>query len=153
VKKKATVRQATVIEAKPKQAMLADTLTRGNTEHKIQSALIKWANLMRHNYPELDMLFAIPNGGWRGKTSGGKMAMEGAKAGVPDLFLAVPLHGKHGLFIEMKAPKGVVSEKQKIWLKKLSEQGYVCAICYGLDQAIGMIESYLCINGKTFNGK
>jgi hypothetical protein len=139
------MRKARVIQAKERLATVAKT-----TEHQIQKSLIRWANVMKLNHPELELLFAVPNGGWRGKASAGKIKAEGAKAGVPDLFLAYPAHGYSGMFIEMKTEKGRLSELQKVWIDRLSSVGYLCVVAYGLDEAIESLEKYLCINGKTF---
>jgi hypothetical protein len=76
-----------------------------------------------------DLLFAIPNGGHRHKVVAAKMKAEGAKAGVPDLLLAVPTSKYAGLFIEMKAPKGTVRKEQKKYLKMLAAVGYKTAVC------------------------
>ena len=144
--KKAKVTKAVVASA----TSIDPRSVRGSAEHKIQKSLVKWANIMRLNHPELDMLFAIPNGGWRAKASAAKIKAEGAKAGVPDLFLAVARHGYNGLFIELKSESGILSANQKLWIDKLKAQGYLCAVPFGLDEAIGVFESYLGIDGKTF---
>ena len=41
--------------------------TMRSTEHDIQSALFSWAQLQTSCYPELALMFAIPNGGKREK--------------------------------------------------------------------------------------
>ena len=36
------------------------------SEHDDQCALFQWADMMAQQYPELDLMFAIPNGGqWK----------------------------------------------------------------------------------------
>ena len=65
-----------------------------------------------------------------------------AKSGVPDLFLPVARGRYHGLFIEMKAQKGRLSENQANWLKDLRLQGYAAAVCYGAREAIDIITKY-----------
>ena len=37
------------------------------TEEQEQAAVFEWVTIMRNQYPELDMLFHIPNGGLRSK--------------------------------------------------------------------------------------
>ena len=76
------------------------------SESDEQIALFDWARVMTSQIPELRLLFHIPNGGYRNKITAARMAREGVKAGVPDLFLPVSRYGKHGLFIEMKRKKG-----------------------------------------------
>jgi hypothetical protein len=115
-----------------------------NEEHAEQSALIKWAELSTAKHPELRLLFASPNGGKRNVITAMNMKREGVKPGVPDLFLACPSKGFHGLFIEMKKRKGgKTSEAQYRWLTDLSLAGYQVAICAGWEEAKGLIEQYL----------
>lgn len=114
-------------------------------EHAEQVNLIKWWALQcrRFNVPEY-LLFAIPNGGKRDVISAKLLKDEGVRAGVPDLFLAVPKGKYHGLFIEMKKVKGgVVSESQKEMGALLFGQGYYVAVCHGFIEAKQKIESYL----------
>lgn len=111
------------------------------TEHQEQVLLIKWFDLQ---YRGRIVLFAIPNGGQRNLLVAKKMKAEGVRAGVPDLFLAVPNKDYAGLFIEMKKEKGgVVSEYQKIMLSRLEQAGYKCIVCKGFDHAKAEIEEYL----------
>ncbi len=111
------------------------------TEHQEQVLLIKWFDLQ---YRGRIVLFAIPNGGQRNLLVAKKMKAEGVRAGVPDLFLAVPNKDYAGLFIEMKKEKGgVVSEYQKIMLSRLEQAGYKCTVCKGFEEAKAEIEEYL----------
>lgn len=102
------------------------------------------------NYCELkgfpyDLIFHIPNGGSRNVIEASNLKKQGVKAGVPDLFLPVPNGGFFGLFIEMKSTrKGAkTSESQNKWIKKLTEQGYKCAICHGFDEARACLDNYI----------
>ena len=71
-----------------------------------QATLMDWAALMAGRWPELQLLFHVPNGGARGKAEAARMKRQGVKAGVPDLMLPVARGGYHGLFLEMKAALG-----------------------------------------------
>lgn len=108
-----------------------------------QITLVRWAELQMGKYPELDMLFHIPNGGKRDAREAARFKQMGVKAGVPDLFLAVPRGGFHGLFIEMKSPDGKVAEHQKKWLGKLAKRGYDTAVCYSFEEAQNKITEYI----------
>ena len=113
------------------------------SEHTEQVALFQWAKLAQCEHPELALLFAIPNGGHRAKAVAGKMRAEGVQAGVPDIFLAVPRRGYHGLFVEMKFGKNRPTAPQLRWLNRLDKQGYLTAVCYGFDEARSTIIEYL----------
>lgn len=114
-------------------------------EHKEQATLIEWWRYAHKLFgiPE-QLLFAIPNGGARSATTGALLKAEGVRAGVPDLFLAVPRGSCHGLFIEMKKIKGgVVSAAQEAMCAELRSQGYAVEICHGWQEAVTTITSYL----------
>lgn len=111
------------------------------SEHDEQAALFDWAAYQQT--PELAMLFAIPNGGDRHILVAKKMRREGVKAGIPDIFLAVPREDYHGLFIEMKFDKNRPTKHQIWWLKMLEVHGYKTAVCWNWEAATEVIEEYL----------
>ena len=113
------------------------------TEHDEQVTVIEWARLHRRKWPELELLFAIPNGGLRHVITARRLKAEGVQAGVPDLFLPVARDGKHGLFIEMKARDGKLSNAQKEWITGLRLQGYWPMVCYSASEAILYLTRYL----------
>ena len=114
------------------------------TEHEEQAAVCQWAALVREQYPELDLLFAIPNGARVAWTQAKKLRAEGLAAGVPDLMLPVAREGYHGLFIEMKRRRGGnLSPEQKLWGDALRKQGYLVIMAAGADRAITWLEKYL----------
>ena len=113
------------------------------TEHLEQVKLFQWAKAQSSKYAQLTMMFAIPNGGQRNIVTATKLKAEGVKSGVPDIFLAYPSSQAHGLFIEMKSPKGKVSENQCEWIGALSASGYMCVVCYSFDEAKKAICEYL----------
>ncbi len=108
-----------------------------------QSNLIEWCNFASGKYPELKLIFHIPNGGSRNTVEAVNLKRQGVKAGVPDLFLPVSRKGKHGLFIEMKVLPNKCTEKQKEWLTALAEQGYRTTVCFSFEQAKDAILEYL----------
>lgn len=114
-------------------------------EHSEQVSLMKWWGLMHKRFGISEqLLFAIPNGGQRNVIVAARMKAEGVRAGVPDLFLAVPSFGYNGLFIELKKPKGGrVSDKQTEFISELSERGYRVTVCHGFMEAKQTIENYL----------
>lgn len=114
-----------------------------SSEHDEQVALFQWAALHAGRYPELGLLFAIPNGGKRDKLVAIQLQREGVKPGVPDLCLPVPSAGWHGLFIELKWGRNTTTDKQNEWLERLTEQGYLAVVCYGWQEAVDVIMDYL----------
>jgi hypothetical protein len=123
---------------------------RNDREHQEQVALFRWISLMRPKHPELSMAFAIPNGGHRHIAVARKLKSEGVMRGVPDIFLAHPAQGRHGLFIEMKSEKGKVSPEQAEWLSYLNGDGYAAFTCYSWIEAAQCMADYLGIDrGKA----
>lgn len=47
-----------------------------------QKKLFRWADFMKTEYPELDMMFHIPNGGSRNKLEAANLKKQGVRAGV-----------------------------------------------------------------------
>lgn len=102
------------------------------SEEEEQIALLQRLRYAEARCPELALLFAIPNGGWRFPKTAARLKAAGVKAGVPDLFLPVARRNFHGLFIEMKRLKGgVVSDAQLDWITDLEAQGYAVYVCRG----------------------
>lgn len=113
------------------------------TESQEQIEFIQWCKRNTAKYPELDEIFAIPNGGKRHIVTASKLKLEGVKPGIPDLFLPVQKRGYAGLFIEMKKLDGTLSKTQKIRIPKLRTQGYAVIVCKGAERAKSLIKSYL----------
>lgn len=114
-------------------------------EDKEQQTLIKWSGqaCIRREFPELKLLFHIPNERKCDPREGRRLKLMGVKAGVPDLFLPVPRGKYHGLFIELKAENGKPTESQLWWRNELNGQDYFSAVCCGWSQASELIISYL----------
>jgi len=114
-----------------------------NEEHKNQHALVSWWAIVckKYNLPEF-ALYACPNGGARNAVTGAILKREGVRRGIPDLFLAHPSNGFAGMYIEMKASKGVISKDQQAFIDHASKN-YNCVICYDWMEAKTSIESYL----------
>lgn len=94
---------------------------------------VRWENLLMH----------VPNGQNSSARAGSRMKAQGLRAGVPDLFLAVPRGPYHGLWVEMKSAAGTCSDAQKAFHPLLLAQGYHVQVCKGWDQATRAITAYL----------
>jgi hypothetical protein len=124
-----------------------------NHESGEQICLFKWAALLESKYPELRLLHAIPNGGFRMKTTAKRLKAEGTKAGVPDIHLPVPKGGYASLYVELKAGdstnrKG--SPAQRRWIELTTEYGNYSVIAIGWREAADIIESY--VKGHIIKG-
>lgn len=111
-----------------------------------QRALIQWVQLNLKIYPDLELIFAVGNGGVRSKVEAGIMKAEGVKAGVCDLMLPVARKGFHGMFIELKVSnrkEASVSRSQIDFIERVRRRGYFADVAYGWDEARGMLEGYL----------
>ncbi|MCK5236436.1 MAG: VRR-NUC domain-containing protein [Deltaproteobacteria bacterium] len=104
---------------------------------------MRWVAWNLKSYPELALLYAIPNGGQRNRIVAAKLKAEGVKAGVPDLNLAVARGGYHGLYIEMKVKPNKPTKKQLEWHEMLREQGYRVEVCYGWEEGVAVLKGYL----------
>lgn len=113
-------------------------------EHAHQVALFAWRDRVLRQYPELALLFAIPNGGARSPRTAARLKAEGTRAGVPDICLPVPRGDWHGLWIELKRPgRHAVSPVQREWLAALGAYGYRAEVAVGWDAARDVIVDYL----------
>ena len=114
-------------------------------EHDEQVALFDWLGL-RANQAGMGALrfaFAIPNGGWRAKTTGKWLKAEGLKPGVPDTFLPIPRGGYFGLWIEMKWGGNKPTLEQIAYLNFLDSVGFCTRVCYDAEEAMAEIEWYM----------
>ena len=114
------------------------------TEAQEQEALFRWAQYSRGKYPELDMLFHIPNGGSRNLIEAAHLKAQGVKPGVPDICLPVPSGRYTALYIELKRrQRERVSDAQRGWIAALNRVGCRAVVCKGWDEARDAIEQYL----------
>lgn len=113
-------------------------------EDNEQKTLFEWAEMWSKKYPELKLLYHVPNGDWRHPATARKLKEMGVKSGVPDLVLPVARGVYHGLFIELKRCEGGrLTDNQKRWIEDLVKQGYFATVCRGWDSARDTIEMYL----------
>lgn len=114
------------------------------TEAQEQKALFEWAELAKGRYPELALMYHIPNGGSRNPIEAHNLKAQGVKPGVPDICLPVPAHHYTALYIELKRRKGgKVSIEQRGWIAALNRAGNLAVVCRGWEVARGLILEYL----------
>ena len=111
------------------------------TEHQIQSLFFEE---LFYKYKKIyPYIFAIPNGGKRHIGVAKKLKVEGVKAGVCDVFCAIPSNGMHGLFIEFKSATGKLSSLQAEFINTMQYNDYACIVCKGVDEAFKGLNKYL----------
>lgn len=122
----------------------------GVSEHSHQVALMAAVAQYVASVPELEWLFAVPNGGSRGGDQrsamivGATLKAEGVKRGPSDLLLLVARHGYHGFCIEMKKPNGGIQSKEQIAFEGfVTRQGYLYAIFDHWADAFNALRWYL----------
>lgn len=114
------------------------------TELTEQQAVVEWCEWMSAQCPELKTIYHITNEGKRSKSGGAALVAAGLKKGVPDLCLPVSRGRYNALYIEMKkSRKEHCTKEQTAFQALLAEQGNLCAVAYGADEAIWLIEQYL----------
>ena len=113
------------------------------SEHDEQCALFAWAAANEARWPELAMLVAIPNGGYRPMATAARLKAEGVKAGYPDILLDVARGPWHGLRIEMKRRPNKPTPAQEEWITRLGAYGYLAVVTYSAQEATSVIISYL----------
>lgn len=116
---------------------------RGPDEHQIQAALFDWAKIACRHYPEVRLLYAVPNAGKRSYRAAAYYKAEGLRSGVPDVVLPVPCGGYGALYIEHKAEKGRVSDDQRWWLRELAEAGNLVVVSRSFEESRRAIVGYL----------
>jgi len=116
-------------------------------ESMMQESCVTWFRLA---YPEYHrLLFAIPNGGMRSRTTAAVMKKEGLLAGAADLFLALPSVSHYGLFIELKTERGKQSESQKLFEQAVTDQGYRYMVIRSFDDFRDRIGEYVTLKPST----
>ena len=94
-------------------AMAIDSakLAASGSEQGIQRAILNEVTLkIRPHCRLVDLIYHVPNGGYRGDAksaaiAGNNLKLMGAKAGVPDLCFPYPKFGFGSLYMEIKRPK------------------------------------------------
>ena len=110
-----------------------------------------WVRANARMHPDLNLLFAIPNGGWRDKREAARLKSMGVRAGVSDYFLPCitwceGIYGPertHGLWLELKSTDGRLTGPQAEWGRLMLGQGYEFKVAKGWVEAARAICDYL----------
>lgn len=115
------------------------------TEAQHQTFVMKWSRQpsVRGEWPELELLYHVKNETKEGVKQVAIDRSSGVKKGVPDLCLPVARGQYHGLYIELKAPSGKVTDEQAWWVEALNKQGYFAEVCHGWESAVRVLSWYM----------
>ena len=116
---------------------------------------VQVADYLRLRYPKV--LFHSDFGSGIKLTQGQAMKQKrqnGGRRGWPDMFLAEPKNGLHGLFIELKKAGTRLKKKDGTWasshleeqnevLNQLQKKGYAAYFAVGFEEAKDIIDDYL----------
>lgn len=115
-----------------------------NLEDTDQIAFTCWFD---YNFPHYSTLyFHVVNENMMPVQGRAKARKKGLKKGVSDIIILLARGRYSGLIIELKRKvksKSKVSIEQENFLYEVNEQGFYCAVCYGLDEAKRCVQDYL----------
>lgn len=119
------------------------------TETQEQIRLFDWSIAERERFPELKLMYHIPNEGKRNAKNAAILKKMGLKRGVPDVHLPVARGPYHSLYIEMKRVSDAdLTEAQGWWMTQLRKEKNCAVVCYGWKSAAATIEWYLNLKHK-----
>jgi len=113
------------------------------SEHQIQSAFIKRVELHYKTYPQLEILFAVPNAAKRSYALAAMLKAEGMKSGVPDIMWPYNNGQYAGLALEFKSQIGKLTDNQIAFMEKLTAHGWLCLKVNDAELAWQHVKSYL----------
>lgn len=94
-------------------------------EDSQQELLFRWMQRVQYRgHPLERYAWHTPNGGKRNAREAARLKAMGVKAGVPDVFVAIPMNGWSGLFIELKCEGRKTTGAQERVIAMLIGQGY-----------------------------
>ncbi len=103
------------------------------SEHVIQCKAVQW---IKQYTPYV--VYAVPNGGKRGKLEAMRLRAEGVLAGIPDIHIPAL-----ALYIEMKTAVGKVSPVQKDVHEQLRRDGQAVHVCRSLEDVQDIVSVYM----------
>jgi hypothetical protein len=110
---------------------------------KEQATHINIVNWFNYNFPELtDDFHHFANERRCSVQQGRTLKRMGVKKGVADFFLALPLNGKSGLWIELKEDSKP-SKEQLAFGERKKTRGYDFSVTFGFEATKEYILSYL----------
>ena len=105
-------------------------------EHKFQEAVM--------TYIKVSGLYGIhiPNEAKRSIVAGANMKKQGLTPGFPDVLIFDRFGNHSGLAIELKCKTNKPSQQQIEAMQELHERGWLCAVCWNLDEVVRLVGAY-----------
>lgn len=119
------------------------------SEHDTQAAFFEWVRYMANRDSRYRLIWAIPNAAKRSWWLGKRMRAEGLTKGAPDVIVAVPCGGYHGMFIEFKYGKNTTTPEQKEMLGLLQGQNYLAVVVFEVDHAVEVVSRYFAMGSSN----
>ena len=113
--------------------MPAQAHKRQRPEEKLQATVCKFLTL---TLDQTSMFFSVPNGGLRSRTEAIRFKATGVVAGMPDICV---VNNGRLIGLELKAPKGRVSDAQLYCHERLRAAQVPVTVCRSLDDVIGAL--------------
>jgi|JI9StandDraft_2_1071091.scaffolds.fasta_scaffold13081_6 hypothetical protein len=132
--------------SKPRKAKVKKPRFKKNGREYIQEE--DWIHfeciqLLKNEFPHVEWISNILDGVYKGmlvrKHSKGMRNREGTS----DIVILEPRKGFHGMCLEIKTLKGVLSKEQKDFLQRMNQKKYLAIAAYGLDECFQLIREYL----------
>lgn len=121
-----------------------------HSEYNEQVALFQWIRYEAIRDKRLSFAFSMQSGEkFKSALAGARAKRAGMMAGIPDIFIPYPFNQYAGLWIELKRRivkgenKPTISQLQKEAIEYLNNVGYKAIVCYGAEEAIEAIKTYL----------
>ena len=106
-------------------------------EHSLQCAV---ADLLRLNAAPGVIWTHPPNGEHRSKRTGAKLKRMGVRAGAPDFIIILP--NRVTACLELKAPKGSLSQAQRLWREDCRKIGVPYSVATTLHDAQDILTAW-----------
>jgi hypothetical protein len=117
-----------------------------HTESNEQIAAMDW---LREQHPHIAEHTMHIGNERKASYFAGFIMKKGVLKGASDLFMAWPLNGFHGLFIEVKSKIGKPTLEQKAFIERMRIVGYRAEICYGAEEVINTMQEYFIQKGTS----
>ena len=127
-----------------KDLRITHKLAHQGSEDSLQKLCAEWLKkaLAAAGLPQ-ELFWHVPSEGMRKPQYRAKLKLMGFRAGIPDICLALPSDGYHGLFVELKAAGNGPEKEQKKMLLALTKMGYICFVINDFETFKNVLSFYI----------